>query len=67
MTTTTERAFIGWFRPHGRVPWRPVCHGPSAEVVLTKLLDAVRDGDKCVLAGNIDPNERSPTLHRRRL
>lgn len=62
--STTE--YVGWHRPNGHSPWRPVCHGASAEVVLTKLLDSVRGGDKMVLAGGIDANERQSSIRRRR-
>jgi hypothetical protein len=66
MSTTTTAAFVGWHRLSPRSPWRPVCHGPSAEFVLSKLLDSIKGGDKCVLAAGVDANDRQRTMRRHR-
>lgn len=63
--TTSTTGFVGWHRPHNRSRWHPVCHGDSAEVVLSKLLDNIRGGDKCVLAANVDANDPQRRVGRR--
>jgi hypothetical protein len=66
ISTESAPAFVGWHRRNSRSRWVPVCHGPSAEIVLGKLLDDIRGGDKCVLASGVDANDREPTMRRRR-
>ena len=66
MNTEATPEFIGWHRANPSARWNPVCHGPSAEIVLTKLFDCIKGGDKAVLAPVVDPNDRPARMQRRR-
>ncbi|MHB1422803.1 MAG: hypothetical protein ACYC3I_06335 [Gemmataceae bacterium] len=66
MSDATTTTWIGWHRPDGRSPWSAIVQGDDERAVFRQLLDAVHGGDKCVLAGGVDPNVKPATMRRRR-
>lgn len=57
--TLPSTKFVGWARRNRRESWRAIVVADDAKSALFQLLDAVRGGDKIVLAVGSDPN-RAP-------
>ena len=58
--TTKETRWTGWHRPDPCSPWRAIVTADDETKAFNWLLDTVRGGDKCVLAGGVDPNAAPP-------
>jgi hypothetical protein len=55
--TEHDGVFVGWARKDASQRWFALARGCSAEAVLTRILDVMVGGDRCVVVAGVDPND----------
>lgn len=68
MPDLDQAAFAGWHRRNKYQPWRRIAEAATETECWDRLLNhAQSGGEKCVVAGEVDPNHKPATNTARRL